>query len=64
MATAARIPSISDADLMPTRDFLLNAVDTIGVVEAFTMPSEELEALQLPPRPLRLAPRNGLIGLV
>lgn len=47
MATAARTPSISDADLMPTRDFLLNAVDTIGVVEAFTMPSEELEALQL-----------------
>src|SRR4051812_34127382 len=47
VATLADLVPDSAAESMPTRDYLLNAVDTIGLVEAFTMPSEELEALQL-----------------
>lgn len=47
MATLAEISDTDAASSMPTRDYLLDAVERIGLIEAFTMESEELEALQL-----------------
>ncbi len=47
MATLAEETNTGAASLMPTRDYLLNGVESIGLIDAFTMPSEELEPLQL-----------------
>lgn len=47
MATAAQKSPSSGENPMPTRDYLLNAIDHVGVVEAFTMSTEELEPLQI-----------------
>jgi hypothetical protein len=47
MASLMEIDSTESAGSMTTRDYLLDAIDHIGVVEAFSMPSEQLEPLQV-----------------
>lgn len=64
MASLADIEQQPAAAAMPTRDYLLDAPNQVGPVEAFAMPSEELEPLQLRAAQEFFEQRRGQIAVL